>query len=92
MYIDEIKLFTKNKKELKRLIQTERIYSQDIGMEFGIEKCAMLIMKRGKRETTAGIEQSDRKGIRTFGMKENYKDLGILEVDTVKLAEMKEKK
>ena len=29
-----------------------RIYSQDIGMEFGIEKCAMLVMKSGKRHIT----------------------------------------
>ena len=40
--MDNIKLFAKNEKELKTLIQTVRIYSQDIGMEFSIEKCAML--------------------------------------------------
>ena len=33
--------FSKNEKELETLIQTVRIYSQDKGMEFGIEKCAM---------------------------------------------------
>ena len=39
MYIDGIKLFAKEKKkELKSLIQTLRIYSQDIGMVFGKEK------------------------------------------------------
>ena len=45
MYMDGIKLFEKNEKELKILIHSVRIYSQDIGMEFGIEKFAMLIMK-----------------------------------------------
>ena len=30
------------------------IYSQDIGLEFGIEICAMLLMKKGK--TMKGIE------------------------------------
>ena len=49
MYMDDIKLFAKNEKELETLIHTVRIYSQDIGMEFGIEKCAMLVMKSGKR-------------------------------------------
>ena len=43
MYMDDIKLFAKNEKEFETLIQTERIYSQDIGMEFGVGKCAMLI-------------------------------------------------
>ena len=36
MYIDDIKVFTNNKKELETLIQTIRIYSHDIGMEFSI--------------------------------------------------------
>ena len=37
-----------------------RIYSQDIGMEFGMEKCAMLVMKSGKRHMTErnGITKS----------------------------------
>ena len=38
MYLDDIKLFAKNEKELETLIHAVRIYSQDIGMEFGIEK------------------------------------------------------
>ena len=56
MYIDYIKLFAKNEKELETLIHTIRIYSQDIGIEFGIENCAMLVMKSGKRHITDGIE------------------------------------
>ena len=38
MYMDNIKLFAKKETELKTLIQAVRIYSDDIGMEFGIEK------------------------------------------------------
>ena len=45
MYMDDIKLFSKNEKELETLIHTIRIYSQDIGMEFGIEKYALRVMK-----------------------------------------------
>ena len=37
MCMDDIKL-TKNEKELETLIQTVRIYSQDIGMKFGKKK------------------------------------------------------
>ena len=55
MYMDDIKLFAKNERELETLIHAVRIYSQDIGMEFGIEKCAMLVMKSGKRRMTDGI-------------------------------------
>ena len=49
MYMDDIKLSAKNEKELETLIHAVRIYSQDIGIEFGIGKCAMLVMKSGKR-------------------------------------------
>ena len=38
MYMDNIKLFAIIEKELETLIQTVRIYSRDIGREFGIEK------------------------------------------------------
>ena len=38
MYMDDIKLFAKNEKEMETLIHTVRICSQDIGIEFGIEK------------------------------------------------------
>ena len=47
MYMDNIKLFAKNEQELETLKQRIRIYSQEIGIKFGIEKCAMLIMKKG---------------------------------------------
>ena len=36
MHIDDIKLFAKNEKEQETLIHAVRIYSQDIGKEFGI--------------------------------------------------------
>ena len=42
-------------------------------MEFGIENCAKLIMKSGKRAITEVIELPNQKSIRTFGEKENYK-------------------
>ena len=48
MFMDDIKLLVKNEKELETLKHTVRIYSQDKGMEFGIEKCAMLVKKSGK--------------------------------------------
>ena len=46
--------------------------------------------KRGK-ETIEGIELLNKERIQMYGEKENYKHLGILEVDTIKQAEMKEK-
>ena len=61
MYIDDIKLFAENKKELETQTQAERKYSQDIGMDFGIEKCAMLIIKSRKRHMIEGMELPNQK-------------------------------
>ena len=44
MNIDDIKLLAKNEEEWGTLLQTVRIHNQDIGMEFSIEKCAILVM------------------------------------------------
>ena len=91
MYMDDIKLFAENEKELETLIHAVRIYSQDIGMEFGIEKCTMLVMKSSKRHLTDGMELPNQDKMRTPGEEETYKYLGILEVDTIKQVEMKDK-
>ena len=58
-------------------------------MEYGIEKCAVLVMKSGKRHLTDGIELPNQDKIRTQAENETYKYLGILEADTIKQVEMK---
>ena len=73
MYMDDIKLFVKNEKVLETLIYAVRIYSQNPGIEFGIEKCAMQVMKSGKRHLTDGMELLKQDKIRTLGEKETYK-------------------
>ena len=73
MYMDDIKLFAKNEKELETLIQAVRIYSEDKGMEFAREKCAMLIMKSIKQQMMEGIELPNQEKIRMLKEKETYK-------------------
>ena len=90
-YMDDIKLFAKNKKESETLIHAVSTYSEDMGIEFGIEKYDMLIMKSGKKQMTEGIELQNQENIKTSGEKTTYKYLGILEVDTIKSAEIKDK-
>ena len=56
-----------------------------------IEKCALLVMKSGKRHLTDGMKLLSQDKIRTLGEKETCKYLGILEADTIKQVEMKDK-
>ena len=46
-------------------------------MEFGIEKCVMLVMKSGKWHITVGMELLYQDKIRTLGETETFKYLGI---------------
>ena len=89
--MDDNKLFAKKEKELETLIHAVRIYTQDIGMEFGIEKCALLVMKSGKQDLTDGMEQTNQDKIRALEEKETYEYLGILEANITKQGKMKEK-
>ena len=60
-------------------------------MEFGMENCAMLVMKSGERHVNAGMDLPNQDKIRTLAENETYKYLGILEADTIKQGEMKNK-
>ena len=48
LLMDDLKLYSRSEKGLNSLVQIVRVFSEDIGMEFGIEKCAMLVMEKGK--------------------------------------------
>ena len=63
------------------LVQTVRVFSKDIGMEFGIEKCATLIMEKGKIVKSVGIELPDGRVVKSLQEGESYRYLGILEAD-----------
>ena len=89
MFMDDIKLFGKNAQEIDTLVQTVRILSQDIKMEFGIEKCALINIKRGKTITTEGIRLPDGNIIKEID-ENGYKYLGIIEGETIKHQEMKD--
>ena len=68
-----------------------RILSHDIGMEFGIEKSAILEMKSDKRHPTDRMELPNQDKMRNLGVKETNKYLGILKADAFKQVEIKEK-
>ena len=70
--MDDIKLFAK--KSFLTLIHAVIIYSQDIGMKFSIEKCAMLIMKSGKQHMT------EEMGLPNQEKNENARWKGILQI------------
>ena len=81
--MDDLKLYSRSEKGLDSLVQTVCVFSEDVGMEFGIEKCAMLVMKKGKIVKSVGIELPNGKVIKSLQEGECCKYLGILEADKV---------
>ena len=73
LFMDDLKLFAKNKHQVDNLANTVRLFSEDIKMEFGSPKCGVLIMIRGKVVKSEGISMPDGK------MMKNIEEGGILE-------------
>ena len=48
LYTDDLKLMGKTEEELQKQMQVVRNYSDDIDTEFGLDKCAKTVLKRGK--------------------------------------------
>ena len=46
-------------RELESLVEVVRVFSKDIGMEFGLDKCAVLELKAGVRVQCEGITMAD---------------------------------
>ena len=81
LFKGDLKVYSKNQNQVDTLVQTIRVVTTDMRMEFGINKCAMLIMKRGRLTHSEGITLPDNLQIR--GMKEDddgNKYQGVLEV------------
>ena len=81
LFMDDLKLYSRSEKGLDSLVQRVRVFSEDIAMEFGVEKCAMLAMEKGKIVNSVGIEFPDGKVMKSLQEDESYKYLGFLEAD-----------
>ena len=65
------------------------VFSEDIGMMFGVQKCGVVVMKRGKVVKSDGIQLPNGESIKSVG-EEGYKYLGMLEIDEIMNQTMKE--
>ena len=89
LFTVDLKLYAKSERELHALIQTLRIFSDDVGMIFVLDKGAVLVLKRGKIVLIEEIELSDGNRLREVNL-EGHKCLGVLQLDSIMNREMKE--
>ena len=89
LFMDDLKLYSRNEKGLNSLVQTIRVFSEDIGMEFSIEKCAMLVIEKREIVKPVGIKLPEGEVIKSLQEGESYKYLGISETGRFLEKEMK---
>ena len=90
LFMDDLKLFGKSDGQIDSLVQTVFTFSEDIGMEFGLKKCGVVILKKGKLVRFDGIHLPNQEIIKEVN-ENGYTYLGILELDEIKEHEMKNK-
>ena len=61
LFMDDLKFFSKNEYQTDSSVNTVRISSEDIKMEFGLLKCGALNMKRRKVVKSEGISMPNIK-------------------------------
>ena len=90
-FLDDLKLYSKNDQEQVGQLKIVKQFSDDIGMTFGLEKCAKASFKRGKLVSTGNIEISDDTAIQKLNQEDVYIYLGVDESDGIQHSKMKEK-
>ena len=75
--MDNLKLFSKSKQHMDTLVRTVHVFSTDIAMEFRMEKCGILTMKRGKVVRSEGRKLANSEVMKEVE-KEGYTCLDIV--------------
>ncbi|XP_064292512.1 uncharacterized protein LOC135310067 [Plodia interpunctella] len=78
IYMDDIKLYAKTKKDIDKLIETTAKFSNDINMKFGLDKCRTLHIIKGKTQP-GGYAISETESIAAMEPNEVYKYLGYVQ-------------
>ena len=88
--MDDLKFYAKNDKELEGLLSTVKEFSDDMGMEFGLDKCAKASFIKCKLTRTTAVELDIDTAVRELDQHETYKYLGIDEGNGIQHSKMKE--
>lgn len=90
LYMDDLKLYASSPDQLRRLLEIVAAFSDSIKMQMGVDKCAMLDVRRGKIQNTEdGVTLMNATNIPALNANDSYKYLGINQALEIKISEMK---
>jgi hypothetical protein len=84
-------LLGKSEEELQKQIQTVTTFSDDIHMEFGLDKCAKVVFMKAKLVHLQNLVVDINREIQELEQGKTYKNLGTEESDGIQHQKMKER-
>ena len=91
LYMDDIKLYAATKSQMQSLVSSTEKFSEDICMEFGIDKCKTLNVNKGKIRQFEGFQLENNDVIDAMEDGEVYKYLGFAQSSRIQHSDMKVK-
>ena len=89
LYMDDLKTFAASMKEARQMAKIVYDFTQSIGMKFGLDKCKVLNIERGKIKSGGHIKLNENDAIEEMDSSDVYKYLGVIESSSIKHTEMK---
>ena len=90
-YMDDLKLYAKVDSELGKLLRIVKGFSDGIGMEFGLSKCAKATFQGGKLGKPNHVQLDEGATIKNPEQKKIYNYLGVDESSGIEHATTKQK-
>lgn len=78
LYMDDLKIYAGTERKLKQLIKLVEVFTTDVKMEFGLDKCRTLSFKKGSIELNE-VEMEQGEAIEAMDRGDTYKYLGMLQ-------------
>ena len=75
-FLDDLKMYSENMNQAKQQLDIVTSFSKDIGMQFGLEKCAYVYIERGKRKQLGENITVNNIAIEELKQDDTYKYLG----------------
>ena len=91
LFMDDIKLYADSEENLQKLLKVVHDYSNDIQMEFGLDKCAKCTIEKGKKVETQDFQLNDGSTIADLQEDATYKYLGVEENSNIQHKLMRSK-
>lgn len=90
LYMDDLKLYSSTKEHLRNQLELVSKFSETIGMEFGLDKCAVMHVKKGAIQSEQSVKLMNGTEINCLEPTESYKYLGFQQALGIRTTEMKE--